>query len=293
MLRETGERLLPDEHRETLIRAEHLVRYRLAASLVQGRRVLDAASGEGYGTALLSDAGARSAVGIDYDRDAVAHARAKYGLDYREADVTALPFADGSFDLVVSFETIEHVADPPGALAEFRRVLDEDGVLVVSTPNARVYRVGNPYHLCEYTTAEFVDLLGTYFPSVRPLYQQSWVMSSVLDDVQLRLDDGRRALDLEVTKVAGQDPGEEVYTVAVCGNETAGIPIQVGVATGVLELYAFLELTEELERRAADAESRAAAAESKAREAKEKMKEERKARRRAARKLERLKQDRG
>ncbi len=290
MLRDTGERLLPDEHRKTLIHAEHLARYRLAASLVQDGRVLDAACGEGYGTALLSDAGARRAVGIDNAGDAVSHARAKYGLDYRHADVTALPFADGSFDLVVSFETIEHVADPPSALAEFRRVLTEDGLLIISTPNSRAYRVGNPYHLCEYTTAEFVDLLASYFPEVRPMYQQSWVMSSVLDDEQLRLDDGERALDVEVTKVAGQNPGEEVYTVAICGNDAVGIPVQVGVATGVLELYGFLALVEELERRAAAAESKAAAAESKAREAKDEMKEERRNRRRVTRKLERLRQ---
>ena len=292
MLRDTGERLLPDEHRETLIHAEHLARYRLAASLVQGRRVLDAACGEGYGTALLAEAGARSAVGVDNAEEAVSHARAKYGLDYRQAGVTELPFVDGSFDVVVSFETIEHVADPPSALGEFRRVLTEDGLLIVSTPNSRTYRIGNPYHVREYDTAEFVDLLGTYFPSVRPMYQQSWVMSSILDDEQLRLDDGRRALDLEVTKVAGQDPGEEVYTVAVCANDAIDLPAQVGVATGVLELYGFLEVIEDLERRAAVAEGKAAASETKAREAKDRMKEERRDRRRVARKLKRLKQAR-
>lgn len=263
MLKDTGERMLPDEHRAKLIHAEHLARYRLAASLAQGRRVLDAASGEGYGTALLSDAGALSAVGVDSAGEVVSHARARYGLDYREADVSALPFADRSFDLIVSFETIEHVTDPPEVLAEFRRVLDEDGLLIVSTPNAPVYRVENPYHLREYSTAEFVDLLAAYFPSVRPLYQQNG-MSSVLDDEQLRLDDGRRPLDVEVTKVMGQDPGEEVYTVAVCGNDTAGVMAQVGVATGVFELSGFLEVVERLDRMAAAAESRAATAESRA-----------------------------
>ena len=123
----TGERLVPDQQHGELVHAEHLARYRLAAQLARGRRVLDAASGEGYGSAILAAAGATSVTGIDLDRDAVDHAGARYGLNFEVADVAALPFPEASFDVVVSFETIEHVPDAVAALREFRRVLAPRG----------------------------------------------------------------------------------------------------------------------------------------------------------------------
>ena len=119
----TGERLVPDLQRGELIYAEHLARYRLAAHLVRGRRVLDAGCGEGYGVALLSSAGAASVVGVDVDEATIAEARERYGLDFQVADVADLPFEDASFDAVVCFETIEHIEDAPRAVAELKRVL--------------------------------------------------------------------------------------------------------------------------------------------------------------------------
>src|SRR2546426_8872802 len=109
MLEATGERLLPDQQRGELVHAEHLARYRFATQFARRRRVLDAASGEGYGTAMLAAAGAGAAVGVELDPDVVAHAREKYGLEFVQGDVCDLPFDESSFDLVVSFETIEHV----------------------------------------------------------------------------------------------------------------------------------------------------------------------------------------
>jgi ubiquinone/menaquinone biosynthesis C-methylase UbiE len=133
----TGERLIPEAYAGEIVLAEHVARYRLAGRLAPGRRVLDAACGEGYGTAMLAAAGAASVVGVDVDEQTVAHARRRYELDVRVGDVGRLPFADAAFDLVVSFETIEHVPDPEAALNEFTRVLAPDGLLIVSTPNAR------------------------------------------------------------------------------------------------------------------------------------------------------------
>jgi SAM-dependent methyltransferase len=240
VLRETGERLLPDDQRGKILHAEHLARYRFTAALARGRHVLDAASGEGYGTAMLAAASASGVVGVDSAPEAVAHAREKYGLDYREADVAELPFPDASFDLVVSFETIEHVADADRALAEFRRVLSEDGILVVSTPNPAEYRVENPFHVREYGTEEFRELLRGHFRNVRLLYQQNWLLSSVLDDDQLRCEDGERPLELAVTKVAGQQPDAALYTIAVCGAQAPSPPPSVAVAAGVFELSSLL-----------------------------------------------------
>ncbi|MDP1850301.1 MAG: class I SAM-dependent methyltransferase [Solirubrobacteraceae bacterium] len=165
-LEATGERLIPEAYAGSVVLAEHLARYRFAARLARGRDVLDAACGEGYGSAMLAAAGASTVVGIDIDAATVAHARATHGVDVRQGDVSRLPFDDVTFGLVVSFETIEHVAEPERALDEFRRVLAPGGLLVVSTPNADEYLEDNPYHEHELTMAQFAQALDARFPHV-------------------------------------------------------------------------------------------------------------------------------
>ena len=108
------ERMVPEEAHARIF-WEHVARYRFAKEFVRGKRVLDIACGEGYGAAGLAKAGARSVVGIDVSADVCDHARRKYGLDARAGDAQAIPLPDRSIDLVVSFETIEHV-DQPGCL---------------------------------------------------------------------------------------------------------------------------------------------------------------------------------
>jgi ubiquinone/menaquinone biosynthesis C-methylase UbiE len=171
----TGERFLPSCSGE--IAYEHWHRYAFARQFVAGRRVLDAACGEGYGSALLG-AVAATVVGIDIDAKAVVHAEARYGFTDRvrfvEGSCAQLPLADASFDVVVSFETIEHVdaADQTGMLAEFARVLKPDGLLIISSPNKRLYSDArgyvNEFHRRELYREELAGLLDAVFPS------QSW-----------------------------------------------------------------------------------------------------------------------
>jgi SAM-dependent methyltransferase len=149
---------------------EHLARYRFAKDFVPGKRVLDIACGEGYGAAALARAGAKSVVGIDVSPEVCAHARSKYGLDARPGDARAIPLPDRSIDVVVSFETIEHVADPAAFLGECARVLVPEGVLIVSTPNRPVYSGldhQNPFHRVEFDEREFTGLLRSRFRTVR------------------------------------------------------------------------------------------------------------------------------
>jgi O-antigen biosynthesis protein len=135
----TGERFLPEVRGAIFL--EHWHRYVVTARLVRGLRVLDAACGEGYGSSLLA-ASAASVVGVDVSPDAITHATERYGAPnarFLAASVTSLPLADASVDAVVSFETIEHLAEQREMLAEFRRVLSPSGILVISSPNRPVY----------------------------------------------------------------------------------------------------------------------------------------------------------
>jgi SAM-dependent methyltransferase len=261
-LEATGERLMPEAFAGELVLAEHVARYLLAARLAPGRRVLDAACGEGYGTAMLAGAGAARVVGVDVDEETVAHARRQYGLDARVGDVGELPFADGEFDLVVSFETIEHVPDPEQVLSEFARVLGDDGLLLVSTPNAREYLVDNPFHVRELTPEELIDALESRFAEVRPLYQQNFLTSAIFDAGTLALADREQRLDLESRKVAGVEPGRELYTLALCGPAgLPALPADVAVLSDVYEAHELAHRAAEAERILRDWHERATEAE--------------------------------
>ena len=172
----TGERVIPGQVDLDLYQ-EHLSRYVFASLLVRGLRVLDAGCGTGYGTAALAS-GAVLAVGMDLAFDAVRCAHAHYrdaGSSFFAGACEALPFRSESFDAVVAFEIIEHLADPVHFLREVTRVLTPEGFLVVSTPNRRfsadAREVPNPYHVREYTAEEFRAQLSPFFPEVTLLGQ--------------------------------------------------------------------------------------------------------------------------
>jgi 2-polyprenyl-3-methyl-5-hydroxy-6-metoxy-1,4-benzoquinol methylase len=167
------ERMVPEEAHARIF-WEHVARYRFAKDFVRGKRVLDIACGEGYGAASFAKAGASSVVGVDVSGEVCEHARQKYALDARVGDAASIPLPDRSVDLVVSFETIEHVPAPAAFLRECARVLVPDGSLIISTPNRPVYsrdRTENPFHTVEFDEEEFVGLLESQFKSVR-LYTQ-------------------------------------------------------------------------------------------------------------------------
>jgi ubiquinone/menaquinone biosynthesis C-methylase UbiE len=151
------------------VEIEHYHRYLLAREFCRGRDVLDVAAGEGYGTALLAQV-ARSAVGVEIDEATVAAARAEFerpNLRFELGDARALPLADDSIDVAVTFETLEHLAEQDVFLGELRRVLRPGGLLIISTPDRDAYSptgaAPNPYHVLELTQAEFRGLLQRHF----------------------------------------------------------------------------------------------------------------------------------
>jgi GT2 family glycosyltransferase/SAM-dependent methyltransferase len=152
---------------------EHFHRYMWAARLVEGRKVLDLGSGEGFGAAILAGFAAH-VVGVDVDERTVEHSKLNYGgknLEFRVGTALDLSaFGDGSFGAVVAFEIIEHVQDQERVLDEVARLLGDDGVLVVSTPDRRLYSEAtgqhNPFHERELALEEFQALLATQFPHI-------------------------------------------------------------------------------------------------------------------------------
>ena len=204
-LRFTGERLTSVVCGQVEI--EHLHRYCLARDLCVDRDVLDVASGEGYGSAILAGV-ARSVTGVDLDAEAVAHAGRSYAagnLRFVVGDAQALPVANASVDVVVSFETLEHLPNQECFMAEVRRVLRPDGLLVVSTPDRHVHSgIGmgvDPHHVLELSRAEFEVLLSAHFLNWRVLAQRALVGSVALGGTPtLRTYERRDAVTIEARR---------------------------------------------------------------------------------------------
>ena len=183
----TGERMVigqTDEELET----EHLNRYYFAKQFVSGKTVLDAACGTGYGSAILSPE-AKSVIGIDISKEAVDYANDLYKDDkvsFIEGSVAELPFDDDAFDVVVSFETIEHVGSKEQNmfLKEIKRVMKSDGILIMSSPNHSVYknRGENHFHVKELDYLEFKILLESKFKYVRFFSQKFEICNSILSN---------------------------------------------------------------------------------------------------------------
>jgi len=174
----TGERVIPGHVSDDLW-SEHVARYAFARRYAEGRRILDAGCGTGYGTAELSQT-ALHAVGIDLAPDAVEFARTTYPLSnayFAAASCEGTPFRTNSFELVVAFEVIEHLPDYRAFLAECARVVTPQGLFIVSSPNKSYYaesraKTGpNPFHVHEFEPQEFAEELGRVFSNVRLLLQ--------------------------------------------------------------------------------------------------------------------------
>ncbi|MCV7300518.1 class I SAM-dependent methyltransferase [Mycobacterium barrassiae] len=161
----TGERTVPGLAEENYWFRRHEVVYERLAALCADRDVLEAGCGEGYGADLIADV-ANSVIGLDYDDSAVAHVRARYPrVDMRQGNLAELPLADGSVDVVVNFQVIEHLWDQGQFVAECLRVLRPSGLLLMSTPNRITFSPGrdtpiNPFHTRELNAAELSELLS-------------------------------------------------------------------------------------------------------------------------------------
>ena len=164
----TGERTLPDVPEENYWYRRHLAVYEWIAARVAGMRVADLACGEGYGSSLLASSAAEI-VGVDANPEAHEHARLRYRRGNLRFERSLVEDFAGPCDAIVFLQTIEHVHDP-GALLE--RFAVAARVSYVSTPNRLTLappgaeKSANPWHLREYTAAEYRDLLASHFSRI-------------------------------------------------------------------------------------------------------------------------------
>ena len=224
----TGERFTPECVREMW--HEHWHRYAFALPLARDKRVLDAACGEGYGSDLLCRE-ASSVLGVDISDESIEHARRRYGsrnnLSFQAADVSRLDdLPDQSFDLIISFETLEHLQAQEAMLAGFARLLAPDGLLLISTPDRRTYSdltgYRNEHHVRELYRDEFESLLGAHFPLHR-LYGQKLLFQGAL----WRLDDSAGSAAAVTLDAAGAPIDglayAPLYYIAACAFEAKAL----------------------------------------------------------------------
>jgi ubiquinone/menaquinone biosynthesis C-methylase UbiE len=164
----TGERFIPGTRGEIWI--EHWHRYHFASRWARGLRVLDIACGEGYGSALLARSAA-SVVGVDVSAQAIEHAKRSYSalgsVEFKVGSCAAIPLADASVDVAISFETLEHIREQDDFMAELVRVVKPEGVVIVSCPNKAEYTdkrgTQNEFHVKELYREELAALVGKHF----------------------------------------------------------------------------------------------------------------------------------
>jgi 2-polyprenyl-3-methyl-5-hydroxy-6-metoxy-1,4-benzoquinol methylase len=183
----TGERHMTDQLGVglNLSHIDHMVRYAFTSNFIKDKKVLDITCGSGYGSQFMALQGAEKVVGVDIDANSIEHARKYYqhpNISYIESDAhNVSELEDASFDIVISFETIEHLQFPRDFLLELRRLLKPDGQLIISCPND--YRSSpwiSQYHIHKFRFTEFRDIILNVFGEASFLLQYNTITSSLI-----------------------------------------------------------------------------------------------------------------
>ena len=175
----TAERIIPELYRESVeqwvLFLKHKYAYEIAQSIIkEGMNVLEIGCGDGYGANMLADSGARITA-LDIDTPTINFARHKYKKDNLSFDTyngKDIPFQDHSFDLILSFQVIEHVSDIDSYFHVISQLLKPQGIFLITTPN-RSYRLTegqhpwNPFHITEYNKESIEKLAQKHLPEFR------------------------------------------------------------------------------------------------------------------------------
>ncbi len=211
------ERMVPEFHQETLMYAEHYTRYFAAEGIIKGKIVLDIASGSGYGTKMLAEK-AKHVYGVDVNEQAVNYSKKHFGsknIEYLVGDGIRIPLDDNSVDVVITFETIEHIEDYRAFIKEVKRVLRPDGVAIVSTPNDLEFAEGNHFHLHEFEYEELVGLLKKDFKNIKPYFQSTWKYVSIDSAEKL---EKKGEVNIKLLNLSNKTSKQHLYFYLLCSN---------------------------------------------------------------------------
>ena len=220
----TGERMIPEYNEGHEIYLEHITRYIFASQFVKNKVVLDIACGSGYGSSELLKAGAKKVIGIDISKETIDYCKKTYSqkeLEFIVGSVENIPLENNSVDVIVSFETIEHVNEKAQIrfLSEAKRILKSGGMFIVSTPNTLVAPKGNPYHIKELNPNEFSEILKNNFSNYGIYYQDdiesSYVFSRETLSNKARLEKGK----IEYKKIGKLNPENNLFLIAICSDD--------------------------------------------------------------------------
>jgi len=228
----TGERYVPSE--EGQIKYEHLHRYALSLEFVAGKAVMDIASGEGYGAHLMASVAA-SVTGVDVDPNAVEHSKRSYfspNLQFVAGSCSAVPLPNASFDVITSFETIEHHDKHEEMMSEIKRLLKPGGLLIISSPNRTTYSdepgYTNPYHVKELYFDEFHQLLGRHFKHFR-IFGQRLATGSFVFPLTATKSGSMEALTGKGSEIVHRvcSLPSPIYFVAICSDSAKVEDVEV------------------------------------------------------------------
>jgi 2-polyprenyl-3-methyl-5-hydroxy-6-metoxy-1,4-benzoquinol methylase len=200
---------------------EHLHRYAFVRSLVKGKIVLDIASGEGYGSYLIAKT-AKKVYGVDIDPSVVRNATVKYKADnltFLDSDIRNIPFEQSTFDIIICFETIEHVENQDLVMTELKRVLKTEGVLIISTPEKKRYsddrNFKNIYHVKEFYEREFKSFVNNHFKNSVFFHQYISYGSFIHYEDDVLVNEILTGNYNKVEKITKSSP---LYILAVCSD---------------------------------------------------------------------------
>jgi SAM-dependent methyltransferase len=240
------EQLTPETVAARLIEGASVNRYLWAAPLCVGRRVLDAGCGLASGSAILAEGGAVEVVGVDTAAAVLEAAadRAPERVRLERADLRQLPFADGSFGAVVSFDVIDQVDNPEGAVGELTRVLADDGLLMLSWSNPDRAPGGETGRWSAHRTAELRSALEDRYRHVTLYRQAGWTVSAVLDESTFSGKAGTEAGDVAAHMLGGAAPGSEEHTIAIAAQGPIPMPRRSAVFAEPADFEHWRELWE-------------------------------------------------
>lgn len=250
-LKFTGERLIPTLNEGAAFYYEHIARYFLACQYTNYKTILDAGCGTGYGSYLIGKYGQGKQIqAVDLSPQTIAFAKENYGksnIDFHIDNILRLKtIKDKTIDLAISFEVIEHIAKQNTFLSQIKRVLKNNGIFIVSTPNVLTYPKGNKYHLKELKPNEFKQLLSKYFKNIIILNQNFFISQEInipnnkQNDIDLKNNQKffkQKQINLKQSKKLSTCE----YLIALCSDKSIRNPTPVSIS---LESVDNFDLTE-------------------------------------------------